>query len=204
MNTDLMATYNDLMAKIQALRVEATAKAKIILEDGTREYFAKYGHIVEQIFWNQYTPWFNDGETCEFSASDPMLVLVADDSEDKYSEGSYFHLNTDYLEKNIAEWEQFNADPEAYKDRVQAQSGGTRFNKWYPRETYVPCYESLEALQDQLAQANAYPVGFVEATTSLLSFISSIDDDILQELFGDHVTVRITASGIETEEYSHE
>lgn len=200
MNDELIATYNDLMAKIDALRAEAKDKASAILQDGTREYFAKYGNLVEQIFWNQYTPWFNDGETCEFSAGDPMLVLVADDSEDKYSEGSYFAIDVEYIKENIAKWEKFNADPEAYKDTL----GGNYFSSWYPREKYTPHYESLETLKEQLEQANSYPTGFVSATSVLMSFIASLDDKILEDLFDNHVTVRITASGIETEEYSHE
>ena len=201
--SDLISVYNNLMAQISALRAEAKEAASNILHETTKQYFEKYGELVEQIFWTQYTPWFNDGDTCEFSTSDVRVVLRADESEDKYSEGSFFPDDLTYLKSQIADWERFNADPEAYKDALEA-ANPNYFSKWSPREQYKPYYETLEDLQNKLEAASGWPDGFVEETYAIVSFISTLDDDILQELFDNHVTVRITASGIETEEYSHE
>lgn len=201
MDKELLATYNDLIAKIAALRTEAKERAQAILEQGTASYFQKYGHIVEQLFWNQYTPWFNDGDSCEFSTSDVQLVLVDDETEEKYEEGSYFPNWVSTIKEKIAQWKEFNKDPEAYKDALEAEGF---FTKWYPRDTYVPHYESLETLEKQLEQLNSYPEGFVDDTVALMTFITSIADDVLEDLFGNHVTVRITANGTQTEEYSHD
>lgn len=33
------------------------------------------------IYWNQYTPYFNDGDACEFSASDAMYVMMNESNE---------------------------------------------------------------------------------------------------------------------------
>lgn len=203
MNNDLLATYNDLMLKISALRAEAKTAASTILHEYTKSYFEKYGHVVEQIYWTQFTPWFNDGETCEFSVNEPSIVLTTDPDEDKYSEGSMFHTDIEGYEAGLALWAEFNANPEAFKDKKEYEHPGF-FHRWNPRETYRPYYESEEKLRAYIAEANSYPEGLIVDTESLFAFIYSIDDKIMEELFGDHVLVRITANGIETEEYNHD
>jgi hypothetical protein len=204
MNIDLLTTYNELMTKITALRAEAKTTASTILHEGTKSYFEKYGHIVEQIFWTQYTPWFNDGETCEFSVGEPHLVLVADENEDKYEYGSAFHTDIEGYEASLAVWAEFNADPEAYKTKLEVSNPNYFNARWNPREAYRPYYPTEEELHSYIAQAKSYPEGLVADTQALFEFISSIEPEIMEELFTNHVTVRITATGIETEEYSHE
>ena len=203
MNIDLLTPYNILMDKINALRAEAKETASNILHEGTKSYFAKYGHLVEQIFWIQFTPWFNDGETCEFSVHEPHIVLYSDSDEDKYEEGSRFHTDIEYYETALAEWEQFNANPEAYKDNLEKQNPNY-FSRWSPRSSYRPYYETVEDLTRYVEEYKSYPDGFVQDTEALFEFISSIDDEIMEELFGNHVLVRINANDIETEEYSHD
>jgi hypothetical protein len=203
MDKELLFTYNLLMDKITALRAEAKTTASAILHEGTKSYFEKYGHVVEQIFWTQYTPWFNDGETCEFSVGEPNLVLTTDENEDKYEQGSAFHTDIDGYEASLAVWAEFNTDPEAYKDNVAATRHNF-FDRWNPRETYRPYYHTEEELHSYIAQVKSYPDGLVTDTQALFDFISSVDPAIMEELFTNHVTVRITANGIETEEYSHE
>lgn len=36
---------------------------------------------VEAVKWTQYTPYFNDGDACEFGLNDPTVRLVGDDEE---------------------------------------------------------------------------------------------------------------------------
>ena len=205
MRMDLLSTYNDLMSKINSLRAEAKEAASTILHEGTKSYFEKHGSVVEQIFWHQYTPWFNDGETCEFSTGEPLVVLYSDTTEEKYDEGSVFCSDIDTYKVSLALWAEFNADPEAYKDKINANAGGRYFDgRWTTRENYKPYFESEQSLLDKVAQYNSYPEGLVEDTNALLDIIYRIDDSIKEELFGNHVTVRITANGIETEEYLHE
>lgn len=205
MDKELLFNYNILTDKIAALRAEAQEQARQILHQGTKSYFEKYGDIVEQLFWNQYTPWFNDGDTCEFSVGDVYVVLRNDEDEDKYSEGSEYDIHIDAYKDALAKWAEFNADPEAYKDRVNAEYGGNYFNTlWNTREKYTPFYLPEYELRERIARYEHYPEGFVEATSELIRFISSVDENIMEALFGNHVTVRVTANGIETEEYSHE
>ena len=203
MDKELLFTYNLLMDKITALRAKAKTTASAILQEGTKSYFEKYGHIVEQIFWTQYTPWFNDGEACEFIVGEPNLVLVDDENEDKHTEGSAFHTDIEGYEASLALWAEFNADPEAYKNKIAA-TYPNYFNRYNTRETYRPYYHTEEELRSYIAQAKSYPEGLVADTKAIFDFISSIEPAIMEELFTNHVTVRITTTGIETEEYSHD
>jgi hypothetical protein len=199
----LITQYQSLMDNITALRAEAKAAASQILQETTAEYFAKYSDTVEQIFFRIYTPWFNDGEACEITIDEPRVVLVADPYEEKYDEGSYLGDNIEYYEYKLCDWGLFNADPEAYKDAIELASPGC-FTRWSPRENYKPHYESVEELLIKIKQVKAYPEGFVEDTNTIMQFIASLEETMLEELFGNHVLVRIAASGVETEEYSHE
>lgn len=205
MTINLLNTYNDLMSKINALRAEAKEAARAILHEGTKSYFEKHGSVVEQIVWRQYTPWFNDGETCEFYAHEPFIVLHSDSNEEKYDEGSLFCNDIDTYKASLALWADFNADPEAYKDKINANAGGRYFDgRWTTRENYKPYFESEKTLLDKVAEYNSYPDGLVMDTDDLLDIIDRIDDSVKEELFGNHVTVRISASGIETEDYLHD
>jgi len=204
MKTDLLTTYNDLMDKINALRAEAKEIASNVLHESTKSYFEKYGTIVEQIFWHQYTPWFNDGESCEFYSHEPNIVLYADVTEEKYDEGSMYCSDLAEYEASLAKWAEFKADPEAYKDKINAEYNGKYFTAWHTRDNYKPHYISEQDLLERIEQYKSYPEGFVEDTDALLDMICRVNDEIKEQLFGDHVTVRITTNGIETEEYSHE
>jgi hypothetical protein len=45
---------------------------------------------VEAVRWQQYTPYFNDGEACEFGVGEPLVKLAGDDENEdgwEYSEG---------------------------------------------------------------------------------------------------------------------
>ena len=75
MQSELLAEYNELTTKINALREQAKEKAKTIIKEGMTSYFEKHGSLVRCITWRQYTPYFNDGESCEFSVHEPVAIM---------------------------------------------------------------------------------------------------------------------------------
>lgn len=54
---------------------------------------------ITHIKWTQYTPYFNDGETCEFSVRSPEFFtdeMWKEYEEDDYAEGfNFWHWNND-------------------------------------------------------------------------------------------------------------
>lgn len=87
---------SDVIEKISALRAKRVALNKEIEEDGKNLFLAASAEIfaanpqLVSYSWKQYTPYFNDGDSCEFSAnteyfnvkvsSDPA---AADEDEDE-------------------------------------------------------------------------------------------------------------------------
>jgi hypothetical protein len=42
---------------------------------------------VDAIRWRQYTPYFNDGDACEFSVNDPAVRFAGDEESGDYEDG---------------------------------------------------------------------------------------------------------------------
>ncbi len=57
-----------IKAEIEKLRAEAKTKVEAIFKEAALELFTVYPNL-KRISWTQYTPYFNDGDTCEFSSS---------------------------------------------------------------------------------------------------------------------------------------
>ena len=64
---EVIALREQLTAKLQTFGQEA-------FTEGLAPIFAANPHI-EGIIWEQYTPYFNDGDACEFSVKRPAIIL---------------------------------------------------------------------------------------------------------------------------------
>ena len=51
------------------------------LKEVFKAFFAEVPEI-KTVIWTQYTPYFNDGETCTFNVHDPAFTNIEADSED--------------------------------------------------------------------------------------------------------------------------
>lgn len=219
MQSELLLEYNELTATINALREQAKEKAKLILKQGMASYFEKHGSLVRCITWRQYTPYFNDGESCEFSVHEPVAIMwpvvETEDEEDdgEYSEDSkYAYYAPDFDVKALAERIQvmthYEADPLAWSKAKVAERNTTMLSSYrYPDNyyiTYPPDQYSVEELKLMVVRASHLHPDFKADTDAVLGFIASMDEDVLKELFGDHVQVIITADDTIVEEYSHE
>ena len=84
---DGLKSLND---KMVAARKQLEADGELNLKAAFREFFEKHPEVKE-VVWNQYTPYFNDGETCTFGVNDWALKIDGVKSTDKYSD------DTDYV-----------------------------------------------------------------------------------------------------------
>ena len=216
--------FSDLQAKIAALNEEMKDKSKILMKETLKEFFTKYDGVVSNIFWTQYTPFFNDGESCEFSVHDVHVQLANDDEEDEDGEGSQIHSKDDIakLKERIAVWERFNANPaaaakeyrsnymERYKRDPFAEPYWNNRDRLSPEEQmakWTPDYASLEYLQNTLINAEKIQSEYSDLYSDykeVQSLVSGIDEDIMKAMFGDHVKVICSKDGIEVEEYEHD
>lgn len=71
-----------LKARMEEMREQIKTEAKAAFASTTKEIFAQHPTL-EQFQWHQYTPYFNDGDECTFSAhTDTESISI--NEEDAY------------------------------------------------------------------------------------------------------------------------
>ncbi len=86
---------NELAEKINQFQKESQEKGARIVIDCIVKYLEKYPSV-NNISWNQFTPYFNDGEECEFNVNTEFLINGIDEyDEEDFEEGE----NSDYDER---------------------------------------------------------------------------------------------------------
>lgn len=73
-----MEKLAELRAQVEEARRQMKDAAQNVVKDGTAEIFENYGDIVHSFGWRQYTPYFNDGDACEFSMHELFVIAHAD------------------------------------------------------------------------------------------------------------------------------
>ncbi|SDH18098.1 hypothetical protein SAMN05421505_11285 [Sinosporangium album] len=138
---------------------------------------------IEAIRWTQYTPYFNDGDVCEFSvygASYKVNDRPLPDPADDYDEEEDF-LTT--------------YSPRLKGGRYERRVPGTGR---YFEDNYVKA--EWEEYGDFCARHDDYD--------AMNDFSNSIEagylDQLFYDLFGDHARVTVYKDRIEVEEYSHD
>jgi hypothetical protein len=216
--------HKTLQDQINELNKKMQDKSKDLMKEAFRHFLEKYEEVVECVFWTQYTPYFNDGEACEFSVHD-MFIRLKDDEDACDYEGSTIFDTDDItsLKKTIADFEEWENDPMAAARKYQSD-----YIKLYNRDPFAPDrysyssrgktseqlmrewkphYGTKAQYQDQLEAAEklvrAYP-NLKRDFDELSSMISSIDENLMKAMFGDHAKVIVSSNGIEIEEFNHD
>lgn len=84
-----MNEFDALLDEQRAIKATFQSKAQELFKKTTAEIFEKVPQL-NAIRWTQYTPYFNDGDTCEFSVGDPYFTNAeGDELEDLTSYGEY-------------------------------------------------------------------------------------------------------------------
>ncbi|MET9120002.1 hypothetical protein [Streptomyces sp. NPDC004528] len=132
---------------------------------------------VKLVGWHQYTPYFNDGDVCEFSASGVYVITVHD--AEQYEE---LQENDPYMVE------------ETFSSSADHPTLGGR--PWiYDRTTFKGEYGPYEGNYPELWEA-------VDALATAIGSGSS--DSVLLGHFGDHAKILVTTDKIEIEHYSHD
>jgi len=75
--------FNDLKVlsdKMTEMRKEMQTEGKKALKLALKEFFSAFP-MVEAIRWNQYTPYFNDGDACVFGVYEASIKLTDVDTD---------------------------------------------------------------------------------------------------------------------------
>lgn len=98
-----MTTINNLLENVMAAKSAYDTALKQITEDNIHPLFASVFDQhpkLESFSWNQYTPYFNDGDECVFR--------VNSDADSLYYNGDSYY---DYTEDNEALMKEFENGP---------------------------------------------------------------------------------------------
>jgi hypothetical protein len=178
------------MSKLQALADKLNEAKSAMKRDGEEalkeafsEFFSKHPEA-SAIVWCQYTPYFNDGDPCEFRVNEAELKVDADKmavdvakffKEDEGDDENYHH-----------------GDGCAVNALEMVSSTKYSFYDDYRKERDV--------IQRNLTRSEQ---SLVDDFTALAKQLDSLDD-MLQTVLGDHILVTVTPEGIETSDYEHD
>lgn len=86
---------SEIKARIEQLREQLKTEGRQAFKDGTAALFEKWGDKLQNFSWTQYTPYFNDGDTCEFSAHTDYIFLNVPYEKTEYYDGPYYSYDGD-------------------------------------------------------------------------------------------------------------
>lgn len=156
--------------KIQQFITNYENSRKAMIEEATslfKEFtiaFFEKNPPIKSIIWTQYTPYFNDGDTCEFFVTEP-----------------YFSNDVNITEAYEGEDYDEESDSELWSHST-----------W----SFITENKSYQA------KIEGVDVESIKQFSSVLQ--SSVMEDVLQDLFGDHVTVVATRDGFDVNDYYHD
>lgn len=117
--------------EIAKLKAEAQQMASDAFDSFCKEIFEK-NPKVESFGWSQYTPYFNDGDTCTFSAHTDYISINGEHVDDSK------WVN----ETTVVDWGTWNRDLRVYEGRVEVP------NLDYDPELAKGCDEITEFLRN--------------------------------------------------------
>lgn len=86
--SELQTKFDELLEKQRAIAAEFQQTAQQLFKETTTQFFVE-NPGVKAIVWKQYTPYFNDGDTCEFSVNDPYFTNAEGEDLHDISWGQY-------------------------------------------------------------------------------------------------------------------
>lgn len=151
-------------------------------EDATALLFKQFPKL-ERFSWRQYTPHWNDGDTCQFSARTEYIEVNGEQEVCCY--------NLEEKLKRIKNKKKVRLELE--KELAEAKSNQVN---WKIEEAE----RKLKELDEDPAEIKAE----LKMVESIMSILNALSDDVFLEMFGDHVEVTVTANGAVVENYQHD
>lgn len=171
-DVDALQSAIDEMQKMQAKIKEYYAEA---FKATCKHLFETYPTL-ESFGWTQFTPYFNDGDSCEFGVcTDEWYMRINGECPEESEEWDYDSERSGWYSRATGEKIE-------YKDVRQ------------DRKSYVYNTGVFHKTDEKLT----------EALRTVQAFINAMDEDSLKAMFGDHAQVIVTSEKVETEHFDHD
>jgi len=213
----LMKNFDELNAQIEAARKEMQAKSEGLIEAVVKQFLDKCPEVTG-IHWTQYTPYFNDGDTCEFSVHEFCFHILADEDDeiDSYYDSTKVYTQ-EHLDKAVAGLEvakEYTADPDAWRQKY-VKEYREKHGRDYPTRNLSNlrpypydvdrAQERIDEITENLNTYGPEVAARIKAEFDLFNAaMGKVPDDIMQSVFGDHVFVVINRNGTTVDEFSHD
>jgi hypothetical protein len=177
--------FNELKEMKAAYDRKLQQEGEAAVKDAFKDLFDKFPEV-RSVVWCQYTPYFNDGDTCTFGVHEFDVNLGTDDDIRKQVD-----------EKKLAM--KAAADAGEYK---QAQALRDEVDELLGRlEDEADDYHYGESIYSLRRSKNPREVEVADAVRNLQR---ELPGDVLESVFGDHVQIVATRQGFKVSEKSHD
>jgi DNA repair exonuclease SbcCD ATPase subunit len=173
---------NEIQKQIEKLEKQAHKESSKLISKGFKEIFKKHPTL-ESFSWTQYTPYFNDGDECVFSAHTDYISINGSEQDESTYELRQFLDTLHNPKKEIA--------------RLQKRIEECKKEKY----SYGYLEDEIKSIESGSIEETRNKLAILEDISQILS---SIDDDCYKSIFGDHVRVTVTKDGWSTESYEHD
>lgn len=173
-------TKHAIVEKIKAAKVALAAEAKEALMADVKFFFQDVPEVTS-VRWQQYTPYFNDGETCEFEVHEARFFGPLQEPDEEDSEVDVCYAIRKQTERQFE------------------KIGMKEEKSWDGRTRTVPAYGYVDAKRP----ATERELEILQRCNDLSSLISGLGD-YMQDIFGDHVQVTASATGFDVAGYDHD
>lgn len=76
--TQITSTLKEILDQFKAYNEKFQQEAQALLKTAFKEFFAT-NPAIKAVIWNQYSPYFNDGDECVFSVNMPIFTNAEDE-----------------------------------------------------------------------------------------------------------------------------
>lgn len=171
-------TMKDLAQLKKDYEAKLRESGQEIMKDAVKEFFAA-NPLVKAVTWTQYTPYFADGDPCEFGVNETYFTLNKVDTADvpKYpeeEEGFYSHAPKKYADADVKRYGDWAVKHNAQVDAIVAEKGAAAI-------------DAIEA-----------------ASSSFRETVGAAPEDLFLAAFGDHVQVVLTPDEIVINDIDHD
>jgi len=193
-----MSAFENIAKKI----AEKNAEIEKMKKAHMKELQTEFNDIVKQFFeecpkvqavvWSQYTPYFNDGEECIFGMNEAHFIVEGFDEDDLRNPYEY----EDEKDFTVLVTPSYSGDTlvetiESYKKNLEGPNVSDWAKKFYP--------EQIARIEKQMEE---YP-GYGELAKLFYELLGN-NEELLQEVYGDHAAVYLMPGKVIVEEYSHD
>lgn len=185
---------DSLKRKISKIQKQIEKLKGQISEDCHELFNISYQEIFENnpdffsFAWTQYTPHWNDGDSCEFYAHTDGFYINGEDEET-----SFYEIETDIKELKKKD----KVIKNLQKEIEQLIQEGKKEDDW-----------EVKYKKERIEKLNNLNIEDVEKRYKFLKEVADLmkemDQEVLESMFGDHAKVVVTKEGAEVESYDHD